>query len=108
MRRLACLAALALLAAGCAAGGPRLEAVNEPAPPDAILSPLVSAGRAGKCRARGPERSAICTYLNQWRLAGEWTPGAEKATLERANGSIAFRFHARDAHLVLSRNASEP
>jgi len=35
-------------------------------------------------------------------------PVAEKVTLERANGSIGFRFHARDAHLVLSRNASEP
>jgi Thioredoxin like C-terminal domain len=47
-------------------------------------------------------------HLNQWGLAGEWTSGAENVTLERANGSIAFRFHARDAHLVLSRNATEP
>jgi thiol-disulfide isomerase/thioredoxin len=46
--------------------------------------------------------------LNQWGLGGRWTSGAEKVTLERANGSIAFRFHARDAHLVLSRNTSEP
>jgi hypothetical protein len=52
MRRLACLAALALLAAGSAAGGPRLEAVNEAAPPDAILSSpgvfsCAAAGRRG-------------------------------------------------------------
>jgi len=46
--------------------------------------------------------------LNQWALTGEWTTGAEKVTLERANGSIVFRFHARDAHLVLSRKALEP
>jgi Thioredoxin like C-terminal domain len=46
--------------------------------------------------------------LNQWGLAGEWTSGAEKVTLEGANGGIAFRFHARDAHLVLSRAMSEP
>ena len=28
--------------------------------------------------------------------------------LDRAGGSIAFRFHARDAHLVLSPGAHEP
>jgi hypothetical protein len=28
--------------------------------------------------------------------------------LEQAGGSIAYRFHARDAHLVLSRGAREP
>jgi thiol-disulfide isomerase/thioredoxin len=39
---------------------------------------------------------------NHWGLAGEWTIGREKAALEQAGGSIAFRFHARDAHLVLS------
>ena len=28
--------------------------------------------------------------------------------LDRAGGSIAYRFHARDAHLVLSSGAGEP
>jgi hypothetical protein len=28
--------------------------------------------------------------------------------LDQAGGSIAFRFHARDAHLVFSRGAQEP
>ncbi len=28
--------------------------------------------------------------------------------LDRAGGSIAFRFHARDAHLVLSSRGREP
>ena len=28
--------------------------------------------------------------------------------LDQAAGSIAFRFHARDAHVVLSRGAAEP
>ena len=59
--------------------------------------------------ARGGHKAPLeHLRLNQWGLAGEWTSGAEKVTLERANGSIAFRFHARDAHLVLSHNASEP
>ena len=46
--------------------------------------------------------------LNQWALVGEWTVGRESVVLERAGGSIAFRFQARDAHLVLSPGAREP
>jgi Thioredoxin like C-terminal domain len=44
--------------------------------------------------------------LNRWSLAGEWTIGREQVTLDQSGGSIAYRFHARDAHLVLS--AAEP
>ncbi|MGW5576379.1 redoxin domain-containing protein [Micromonospora chokoriensis] len=40
--------------------------------------------------------------LNQWALAGEWTIGAESVVVDQAGGSIAFRFHARDAHVVLA------
>jgi hypothetical protein len=29
-------------------------------------------------------------------------------TLDRAGGTIAFRFHARDVHVVLSRGAGDP
>jgi hypothetical protein len=43
-----------------------------------------------------------------WALAGEWTIGRENILLERPGGSIAFRFDARDAHLVLSPGAREP
>jgi Thioredoxin like C-terminal domain len=46
--------------------------------------------------------------INQWAVAGEWTIGAEKVVLDQAGGSIAFRLHARDAHLVLSQAAREP
>jgi thiol-disulfide isomerase/thioredoxin len=46
--------------------------------------------------------------FNHWALAGEWTIAAENVVLEQAGGSIACRFHARDAHLVLSRAAREP
>ena len=46
--------------------------------------------------------------FNHWALAGEWTVGPENAVLERAGGSIAHRFHARDAHLVLSAGARAP
>jgi SAM-dependent methyltransferase len=46
--------------------------------------------------------------FNHWALAGEWTIGREKVVLEQSEGSIAFRFEARDAHLVLSLRAREP
>jgi thiol-disulfide isomerase/thioredoxin len=51
-----------------------------------------------------PERLAY----NKWGLAGEWTIGRENVVLEQAGGSIAYRFDARDAHLVLSPDAREP
>jgi hypothetical protein len=46
--------------------------------------------------------------FNRWALVGEWTIGREKVVLDRAGGSIAYRFHARDAHLVLSPGTREP
>jgi thiol-disulfide isomerase/thioredoxin len=39
--------------------------------------------------------------LNQWALAGEWTVGPGATALNAANGRIAYRFHARDLHLVM-------
>jgi thiol-disulfide isomerase/thioredoxin len=38
---------------------------------------------------------------NEWALAGEWTMERGKASLNAANGRIAYRFHARDLHLVM-------
>ena len=46
--------------------------------------------------------------VNHWALQGDWTIGAESAVLCGPGGSIACRFHARDAHLVLSLGAREP
>jgi cytochrome c biogenesis protein CcdA/thiol-disulfide isomerase/thioredoxin len=39
--------------------------------------------------------------VNQWGLAGKWTVGGERASLDAASGKIVYRFHARDLHLVL-------
>ncbi len=50
-----------------------------------------------------PER----LQLNEWALAGTWTVESEKVALEEAGGTIAFRFHARDAHLVMSGGARQ-
>jgi thiol-disulfide isomerase/thioredoxin len=53
---------------------------------------------------RLPERLG----LNHWALAGEWTIARERIVLDQAGGSIAYRFHARDVHLVLSPGEREP
>lgn len=39
--------------------------------------------------------------LNQWALSGDWTVGKQATSLNQANGRIAYRFHARDLHLVM-------
>ena len=39
--------------------------------------------------------------LNEWALGGRWTVAPQSARLDSGNGRIAYRFHARDLHLVL-------
>ena len=39
--------------------------------------------------------------LNQWALDGEWTMSGQMTALNGARGRIAYRFHARDLHLVM-------
>jgi thiol-disulfide isomerase/thioredoxin len=43
--------------------------------------------------------------LNTWALAGNWTIEERASVLNEAGGRIAFRFHARDVHLVLRSRA---
>ncbi|THD64453.1 redoxin domain-containing protein [Phenylobacterium sp.] len=50
-------------------------------------------------------RGDISLGLNRWSLAGLWTAGDEFATLDQASGRIAYRFHARDLHLILGPSA---
>jgi Thioredoxin like C-terminal domain len=39
--------------------------------------------------------------LNHWGLSGDWTMEKQAVTLNEADGRIAYRFHARDLHLVM-------
>jgi hypothetical protein len=39
--------------------------------------------------------------LNHWALSGDWTMEQQAITLNTADGQIAYRFHARDLHLVM-------
>ncbi len=46
--------------------------------------------------------------LNSWALGGNWTVEGRAAVLDRADGRIAFRFHARDVNLVIRSRAGAP
>jgi hypothetical protein len=39
--------------------------------------------------------------LNQWSLVGDWVVREQHAEATGRGGRIAFRFHARDLHLVM-------
>ncbi len=71
---------------------------------DHLRSPETYLGHARGERLASPERLP----LNHWALTGEWTIGLENVALDQAGGSIAIRFQARDAHLVLSPGGREP
>jgi thiol-disulfide isomerase/thioredoxin len=71
---------------------------------------LASPGRAD---VDAPHAYAIpdALRLNQWALSGQWTIRRGASVLNGDEGAIAFRFHARDVHLVMgppARDASVP
>jgi hypothetical protein len=45
---------------------------------------------------------------NQWALSGDWRIGETPVLLGEAGGSIRFRFHARDVHLVMGPPPGHP
>jgi len=53
--------------------------------------------------ARGVPASAL--RLNQWTLSGDWDVERRATVLNAPDGKIAFRFHARDVHLVMGPSA---
>jgi thiol-disulfide isomerase/thioredoxin len=69
-----------------------------------LQTPETYLGYARGERSVSPDR----LRFNHWALSGAWTTGPESVVLDQAGGSIAFRFHARDAHLVLSAGARGP
>jgi hypothetical protein len=54
--------------------------------------------RAGPAHSYAAARSL---RLNEWTLGGTWTVTGEQAQLDKPGGRIAYRFRARDLHLVL-------
>ncbi|HTP08274.1 MAG TPA: thioredoxin family protein [Anaerolineae bacterium] len=60
------------------------------------------ASPGGAVRDKGRAYALPGTFrLNQWALSGNWTMRKDASVLTHANGRIAFRFHARDVHLVM-------
>jgi hypothetical protein len=45
---------------------------------------------------------------NHWALSGDWTAMAEATVLNEPKGRVAFRFDARDVHLVMGPAADGP
>jgi cytochrome c biogenesis protein CcdA/thiol-disulfide isomerase/thioredoxin len=75
-----------------------------------LASPETYVGYARAENFRSPggfARDAVKTYgpaalqLNDWSLAGSWRVTREHAALTAPGGRLAFRFKARDLHLVM-------
>jgi cytochrome c biogenesis protein CcdA/thiol-disulfide isomerase/thioredoxin len=109
-----------LLAEAGASGAPvgivKVAATGAQAPPDMaeVLSPETYLGFAraenfaspgGAAQNQAHVYAGADLRLNEWSLSGDWTIGEERADLNRSGGAIAFRFHARDLHLVLGAGA---
>jgi cytochrome c biogenesis protein CcdA/thiol-disulfide isomerase/thioredoxin len=93
---------------------PRASGAQAAADIGAIRSPetYVGYGRGDNFASGAVHYDTSASYglpgalaLNQWGLEGRWTIGEEHSSLDRAGGRIAFRFHARDLHLVLGPGA---
>ena len=91
----------------------RISAEGVEAPPsDDVRSPETYVGyaRAENFASPGRQvRDAAKVYnlparssLNQWGLGGAWNIRAESAVLDEGRGTITFRFHSRDLHMVLA------
>jgi len=60
------------------------------------------ASTVGAVRDRAQDyRGASLARADRWALTGEWTVERERVVLARSGGRIAYRFHARDLHLVV-------
>jgi cytochrome c biogenesis protein CcdA/thiol-disulfide isomerase/thioredoxin len=59
------------------------------------------ASPGGIVENEGHVYASASLLLDQWSLSGDWTVRGEDAVLNEAGGSIVYRFHARDLHLVL-------
>ena len=105
-----------LAEAGAGAGDGKLVAVDArgaeiAADWEQLKSPETYIGRArserfasdGRATAGKPGVHALPERFrrNDWALSGDWTRHAEFAASNAAGGRIAYRFHARDLHLVM-------
>ncbi len=89
----------------------RGQGVEAPADPEEMESPETYIGYARARNFASPgglqqDKDHLYTQpaqlaLNQWALVGQWIDRRQVAVLRSPGGTILFRFHARDLHLVL-------
>ena len=60
------------------------------------------ASPGGQARDTAKRYGPAPLELNDWSLEGNWTIKRQSGVLNSAPGAIAYRFHSRDLHLVLS------
>ena len=92
------------------------EGIEAAADRDHLGSPENYLGAQRSEGFASPERAAIGapgTYsipsrlgVGHWSLAGEWTVQPESVVADRPGGRLAYRFSARDVHLVMAPPAS--
>jgi cytochrome c biogenesis protein CcdA/thiol-disulfide isomerase/thioredoxin len=82
-----------------------------------IRSPetYLGSGRARNFASPNGLREGIAIYrlpvsykLNEWGYSGSWAVERQRSVLQSAGGSIAFKFRARDLHLVLGSSTGRP
>lgn len=92
----------------------RAEGAEAAADMGRLGSPETYVGYARAENFRSPggfARNMLKTYaagplnLNDWSLSGPWRVTREHAELAAAGGRVAFRFRARDLHLVMAPGA---
>ena len=97
----------------------KVQAVGASAAADfaSIRSPETYLGtrRARSFASPGGLRAGVANYqlpdqlkLNDWGYAGRWKVEEQRSVLQSQPGSIAFRFRARDLHLVLGSSTGRP
>lgn len=84
--------------------------VEAPSRGEAVASPetyLGYARQAGFVSTPDIQKDTVAVYkippalsLNQWGFSGSWKIASENAQLITSHGKLAFRFRARDLHLV--------
>jgi thiol-disulfide isomerase/thioredoxin len=55
----------------------------------------------------GRRSNAAEGRVNHWTLQGDWEAAREQITLQGSGGTIEYRFHARDLHLVMGPGPSK-
>ena len=97
---------VAVSASGAEAASAKAD-VNRRRPISATTGSIILSRRGAWFRTQAMSMRRAQPQLNDWSLVGNWTIGGERAVLNDKDGSIVYRFHARDLHLVLGPAADD-